>query len=88
MTIERLDNNGHYEPGNCVWASQAVQVRNRRTTMRYTYRGETLTLKEWGERVGVPYKVMWHRHKTGKRGAALMAPLRVIAKGAARRRNK
>lgn len=29
-TIERLDNDGHYEPGNCIWATYAVQSRNKR----------------------------------------------------------
>jgi hypothetical protein len=31
-TLERLDNNGNYEPGNCVWAPPVVQARNQRRT--------------------------------------------------------
>jgi hypothetical protein len=52
-TIERSDNNGHYEPGNCVWATKTEQARNRRSARLLLFRGETKPLWEWAEITGL-----------------------------------
>jgi hypothetical protein len=51
-TIERIDNNRGYEPGNCRWASYKEQGRNQRSNHLLTFRGETRTIAEWTEILG------------------------------------
>lgn len=34
LTLERVDNNGNYEPGNCKWASYSEQNNNKRTSYK------------------------------------------------------
>lgn len=53
MTLERRDNDGHYEPGNCRWSTTEEQANNKRNNNRLTYQGETLTISEWARKLGV-----------------------------------
>jgi len=53
-SIERRDNNGHYGPSNCYWATATEQNNNKRSIRRFTFNGETLTLTAWARRTGLP----------------------------------
>lgn len=46
-TLDRINVEGDYEPGNCRWSTSAEQARNRRNTRLYTYAGKTMCLKDW-----------------------------------------
>jgi hypothetical protein len=53
LTIERVDNDGDYAPGNCRWASYREQSRNRQKTYRLTVCGEYLSLPDACEKYGI-----------------------------------
>lgn len=52
-TLDRIEVNGNYEPGNCRWATSKEQNSNTRATHFLEYRGERMPLKHWAERLGV-----------------------------------
>jgi len=64
-TLDRIDCNGDYCPENCRWADRFVQARNRRDTLMITYRGKTLSSKEWEEIIGCGLNRLWEASKRG-----------------------
>ncbi|MES0207901.1 hypothetical protein NKJ93_02225 [Mesorhizobium sp. M0028] len=64
-TIERLENDGDYEPGNCVWAVKKRQANNTCRNIVVTYEGKTHTLAEWADRLRINYRTLHNRYTRG-----------------------
>lgn len=65
MTIERQNNDGNYEPGNCKWATVKEQNRNKRTTRMLTLNGKTQCLADWAKELRRPEPTLWSRLARG-----------------------
>lgn len=63
LTIERIDIDGSYCPENCKWIPLEEQCKNKTTSHRLTFNGETHLLEEWSKIIGIPSSTLEYRLK-------------------------
>jgi hypothetical protein len=88
MTLDRIDNNGHYSCGVCEecilngwgmnlkWSTPKQQARNARFNLVIEINGEKLIACEWSERLGITRAAFYQRVASGKTGESLTKPMR------------
>jgi hypothetical protein len=65
LLLDRLNNDGDYEPSNCEWRTKAQQVRNRCTNRVLTYQGRTMCIMDWAAEIGAPWSSLFYRINRG-----------------------
>lgn len=63
--IDRINNDGDYEPENCRWVLPAVNNRNRRANVNVTFQGQTKILADWCAELGLSRSAVYCRLKKG-----------------------
>jgi hypothetical protein len=65
-SLDRIDNDGIYEPGNVRWTTRREQMNNKRTNRLITHDGRTQTISQWAQELGLNpetiHSRLWRGH--------------------------
>lgn len=85
-SLDRRDNNGHYEPRNVRWATRSEQAQNKRTAHVIIWQGKSACLAEWSRRTGIPRGTLLLRLRHGWTvGRAFSTPVLTWSQAARRK---
>lgn len=65
MSLDRIDNNRGYGPGNCRWATKGEQSNNRRSCKLIEFRGNAQNQKQWAREMGIHQTTIAGRLRNG-----------------------
>jgi hypothetical protein len=65
LSLDRINNNEGYFPHNCRWVTHTVQSRNTSRNNFVEYKGQTKTIAEWCEQLGLHYGSTFSRIRRG-----------------------
>lgn len=72
LQVDRIDNNGNYEPNNVAFVTPKENANNRGNNVHVEIRGCQMTLAEAARKYGLSYAKVWHRYRAGKTGEDLI----------------
>lgn len=64
-TLDRIESDKDYEPGNCRWVTQSQQMRNTTRNRLLTYNGKTQCIADWAAETGMGFLILYKRLERG-----------------------
>lgn len=65
LELDRIDSDGNYTANNCRWIPRRAQQRNKRVNHVVTWRGQSMTVQDWSEALGIKPSTIIHRLRRG-----------------------
>jgi hypothetical protein len=65
ISLDRINNDGNYEPGNTRWATKQEQSDNSRVSRPIEFQGESMSLSAWAKKLGWKYSTVAQRYRKG-----------------------